>query len=319
MSRAICSAEGCGTSNMNCLTIDVEEHFQVSAFDSAMRRSMWDRLESRVERNTERLLQLLAEGRTRATFFVLGWVAERYRELVRAIARAGHEVCSHGYAHEMITSQDPERFRSDVRRAKALLEDLVGDRVLGYRAPSFSITPKTVWALPILVEEGYAYDSSVVPIYHDRYGLPGANPAPHLRSTAAGALWEIPPSTTSLIGIPLPVGGGGYLRIYPFRLFRWLLARVESAGRPLVLFLHPWEIDPEQPRLNGPLVSRFRTYLNLHKTEERLTRLLHRYRFGPIREAIEPLRLLYPELQSEFTDQQVRKRVTVHDAVLARK
>lgn len=286
---------------MNCLTIDVEEHFQVSAFDSQTQRSVWDQLESRVERNTERLLELLAERDTRATFFVLGWVAERYPALIRAIAREGHEVASHGYTHELITSQDPDQFRSDVRRAKALLEDLLGERVLGYRAPSFSVTAKTVWALPILVEEGYVYDSSIVPVYHDRYGLPGADPAPHRLSTAAGALWEIPPSTTSLLGFQLPVGGGGYLRLYPFGLFRWLLARVESSRRPLVIFLHPWEIDPAQPRMSGPLLSRLRTYLNLHKTERRLTQLLHRHRFEPIREAIEPVRLLYVERQSAAT------------------
>ncbi|MGH7820031.1 MAG: XrtA system polysaccharide deacetylase [Candidatus Binatia bacterium] len=267
-------------------TVDVEEHFQVAAFDSPARRSSWADHPSRVERNTRRILELLAERDVRATFFVLGWVAERQPELVRTIARAGHEVASHGFDHEPLTAQDPKQFRLDVQRSKRLLEDLVGSPVIGYRAPSFTITPRTAWALPILVEEGFAYDSSIVPILHDRYGFPGANPRPHRLSTDAGPLWEVPPSTVRIAGVQVPVGGGGYLRIYPFVVFRWLLNRVEDAGQPIVLFVHPWEIDPEQPRMNGSALSRFRQYYNLDKTESRLVRLLDSTRFAPIRDSV---------------------------------
>lgn len=280
---------GNGSKQMHCLTFDVEEHFQVSAFESPMRRRHWDQIASRVERNTERILDLLGKRDLRATFFVLGWVAERHPDLIRRIARGGHEVASHGYAHELITTQTPAQFREDVRRAKRTLEDLIGEPILGYRAPSFTITSETIWALPILVEEGHMYDSSVFPIFHDRYGLPGANPWCHRLETDAGPLWEVPPSTVRIAGIQLPVAGGGYFRLYPFRLLHWLLARVEATGHPLVMYLHPWELDPEQPKMSGPLLSRFRHYVNLHKTEDRLVRLLQGSCFGPVREAIAPI------------------------------
>ncbi len=279
---------------MHCLTVDVEEHFQVSAFDCSERRQRWGELESRVERNTERLLDLLAAREIRATFFILGWVAERHPDLVRAIARGGHEIASHGYAHELITSQTPAKFRYDVKRAKAILESLTGSVVLGYRAPSFTITSKTTWALPILVEEGYAYDSSIVPILHDRYGMPGASPAPHCLATTAGPLWEVPPSTLRIAGIRVPVVGGGYLRLYPFPVFRWFASRV-AATHPLVIFVHPWELDPAQPRMRGSPLSSFRQYRNLDKTEVRLRRLLDRFRFAPIRDVIAPVGRLYEE------------------------
>lgn len=280
---------GNGSKPMHCLTFDVEEHFQVSAFESPMRRRHWDQFSSRVERNTERILDLLGKRNLRATFFVLGWVAERHPDLIRRIARGGHEVASHGYAHELITTQTPAQFREDIRRAKRTLEDLIGEPILGYRAPSFTITSETIWALPILVEEGHVYDSSVFPIFHDRYGLPGANPWCHRLETDAGPLWEVPPSTVRIAGIRLPVAGGGYLRLYPFRLLHWLLSRVEATGHPLVMYFHPWELDPEQPKMSGPLLSRFRHYVNLSKTEERLVRLLQGSCFGPIREAIAPI------------------------------
>src|SRR6266571_5331562 len=280
---------------IHCLTFDIEEHFQVSAFDSPMRRRHWSHFESRVERNTEKLLDLLAMQDVRATFFVLGWVAERHPGLVRAIAQERHEVSSHGYAHELITAQTPATFREDVRKAKALLEDLLGLPVLGYRAPSFTIVQDTIWALPILVEEGYAYDSSIFPIQHDRYGMPGANPDCHCLSTDAGPLWEIPPSTIQIAGIRVPIAGGGYFRLFPYPLLRKLLKYVETGGQPLVMYLHPWEIDPDQPRMNGPLLARFRHYLNLHKTEDRLIHLMNEFSFGPIREAVAPIRHLYEE------------------------
>ncbi|HEX9723089.1 MAG TPA: XrtA system polysaccharide deacetylase [Vicinamibacteria bacterium] len=268
----------------HCLTFDIEEHFQVSAFDTPSRRRQWEGLESRVEANTDKILGLLADRDVRATFFVLGWVAERHPQVVRAIARQGHEIASHGYAHQLVTSQTPEQFRSDVRKAKRILEELIGTPVLGYRAPSFTVTRRTAWALPILVEEGYAYDSSIFPIHHDRYGMPDANPLPHRRDTEAGPIWEVPPSTLEMGGVRVPIAGGGYFRLFPYPLLRRCLKRVESQSRPLVMYLHPWELDPEQPRMEGPLLSRFRHYVNLHKTTSRFSQLLDDFRFEPARD-----------------------------------
>jgi polysaccharide deacetylase family protein (PEP-CTERM system associated) len=274
------------------LSFDVEEHFQVSAFWSDARRQQWDRLESRVEQNTLRLADLLAQAETKATFFILGWVAERHPGLVKALAQQGHEIASHGYGHELVTSQTERDFREDVRRSKRILEDLTGERVFGYRAPSFSITARTQWALPILVEEGYLYDSSIFPIRHDRYGMPGANPWCHIQKTEAGDLWEVPPSTLKVGPLRVPVAGGGYFRLYPYRLLRRFLYRVASQGHPLIIYLHPWELDPEQPRMVGSLVSRFRHYVNLHKTESRLRRLVTDFKFVPIQQAVGGIRAI---------------------------
>ncbi len=283
----------------HCLTFDIEEHFQVAAFDSPMRRRHWDHFESRVERNTSKLLELLAARDIRATFFVLGWVAERHPRLIRTIAQNGHEVASHGYAHEMVTAQTPATFREDIRKAKKILEDVSGNTVLGYRAPTFSISSETRWALPILVEEGFVYDSSIFPIRHDRYGWQDAYPWRHRVDTTAGSIWEIPPSTVNFAGRRIPIAGGGYLRLYPSWLLRRWMKQVEDEGQPLVMYLHPWELDPEQPRMNGPLLSRVRHYFNLHKTESRLTQLLREFRFGPIREVIEPVNQHRSSLQTE--------------------
>ncbi len=283
----------------HCLTFDIEEHFQVSAFDSPMRRRHWDHFESRVERNTSKLLELLAARDIRATFFVLGWVAERHPRLIRTIAQNGHEVASHGYAHEMVTAQTPGTFREDIRKARKILEDVSGEAVLGYRAPTFSISSETRWALPILVEEGFVYDSSIFPIRHDRYGWQGALPWSHRIDTTAGSIWEVPPSTVKFAGRRIPIAGGGYLRLYPSWLLRRWMKQVEDQGQPLVVYLHPWELDPEQPRMNGPLLSRVRHYFNLHKTESRLTQLLREFRFGPIREVIKPVNQHLSSLQTE--------------------
>lgn len=273
----------------HCLSFDVEEHFQVSAFESPMRRRHWESCESRIERNTDTILRILDVKRYKATFFVLGWVAERHPWLVRKLADQGHEIASHGYGHELITAQTPSRFREDIRKAKQILEDAAGVPVYGYRAPSFSITSETRWALAILAEEGYVYDSSVFPILHDRYGLPGANPIGHRIDTPSGSLWELPPSTISIFGVRVPVAGGGYFRAFPYALFRTMLRRVEAGGVPLVIYLHPWELDPAQPRMQGPLLSRVRHYLNLRKTEERLRTLLDDFQFGPLRERVPAL------------------------------
>ena len=275
-----------GSGLTHCLTFDIEEHFQVSAFDSQVQREQWDRLESRVERNTEKILGILGLQGVRATFFVLGWVAERYPSLIRLIAAGGHEVASHGYEHWMVTSQTPDEFRADVRKAKAILEDLIGSPVLGYRAPSFTIMDRTKWALQVLVEEGYRYDSSIFPIRHDRYGMPGASPHRHQVKTPTGVIWEVPPATVQIAKARIPVAGGGYFRLFPYPVLKMLLKRAELEAEPLIMYLHPWEIDPAQPRMQGAWASRFRHYLNLDKTEGRLLQLLADFRFGPIREVV---------------------------------
>lgn len=269
--------------SIHCLSFDVEEHFQVSAFWSEERRQQWDRYESRVERNTMRVADVLARHDTKATFFVLGWVAERYPSLVKTLMGRGHEIASHGYGHELVTTQSQAQFRDDIRKAKSILEDLTGRPVIGYRAPSFSITSESQWALSILVEEGYRYDSSV----YDRFQRSenATNEIAQIE-TAAGRIWEIPPSTLTVWGVQIPVAGGGYFRLFPYAASKALLRRLENRGVTLMMYLHPWEVDPEQPRMDGPWVSQFRHYLNLHKTEKRLTALLEDFRFGSIAEVL---------------------------------
>jgi polysaccharide deacetylase family protein (PEP-CTERM system associated) len=229
------------------------------------------------------MLDLFDEYRVRSTFFVLGWVGERHPELVRAIAQRGHEVASHGYAHRLIYDQTQSAFREDVRRAKRLLEDACGRRVTGYRAPSYSITPKSLWALDILLEEGYEYDSSIFPIRHDRYGIPVSERRPYLIERSAGSLVEVPGSTTQVGALNLPVAGGGYFRILPYWWTKWGISRVNQRERRAAIFyLHPWEIDPEQPRLSAGRLGRFRHYRNLDDTEHRLRQLLTDFKFDTV-------------------------------------
>jgi polysaccharide deacetylase family protein (PEP-CTERM system associated) len=273
------------TTRLNALSFDVEEHFQVAAFWSPLRRRDWDTYQSRVEVNVGKILSLLSLHGIHATFFVLGWVAQKHRNVVKTIASEGHEIASHGFEHDVITSQTPAEFREDVRKSKEVLEDIIGRAIHGYRAPSFTITPQTKWALPILVEEGFVYDSSIVPIQHDRYGMPGANPWCHVLETASGPLWEVPPSTMKVGPVRVPVAGGGYFRLYPYIVLRQLLKRTAGEGHPLVMYLHPWELDPCQPRMQGSLLSRFRHYVNLAKTEFRLQQLLTDFAFTSIRGA----------------------------------
>ena len=268
------------------LSFDIEEHFHVAAFDCAARRRHWESQESRVEHNTQVILDMLEKQGIKATMFVLGWVAERHTSLVRRMVEAGHELASHGYGHELITVQTPQIFRDDVRKAKKLLEDISGQPVLGYRAPTFSITKETEWALPILAEEGYQYDSSIVPIVHDYYGIPGANPAIHTLQTESGPLVEVPPSTCDLGGFKIPIAGGGYFRLFPYGLLHKLLRRVEAKGQPLIMYLHPWELDPDQPRMRGSFLSQFRHYLNLDKVQGRLGQLVQDFSFGPIQDLL---------------------------------
>lgn len=268
---------------LNALTIDVEDYFQVSAFETIVPRAAWNRYDSRVERATQRLLDLLERRDVRATFFVLGWIADRMPALVRRIADAGHEVGSHSYDHRLVYELTPDEFLTDLRQAGRAIEDATGLPVRAYRAPSFSLTARSQWAFDVLIEEGYACDSSVFPIHHDRYGLVGAPRHAHLVRRAGGAIWEVPPSTIQIAGLTLPVAGGGYFRLYPFEWTRLAIERLNTQEeRPAVVYLHPWELDPDQPRLTAPGLARFRHYVNLDKTESRLERLLATFRFGPL-------------------------------------
>lgn len=267
-------------------TIDVEEYFQVSAFEPYVARERWDTLESRVCASVHRLLQLLAEQRAGATFFVLGWIAERQPDLVKEIARAGHEVASHGWDHRRVTEQRPDEFRLSVRRTKALLEDQSGRPVYGFRAPSFSIVPGHEWALDILVEEGYCYDSSLFPIRRPGYGYPDGRRDPYWLDRPAGRLAEIPPATLRLWGVNLPAGGGAYFRLFPYALVRGAIREYERRGVAATFYLHPWEIDPDQPRLGVSWVTGLRHYGGLGRTIRRLERLLREFRFVPISETV---------------------------------
>ena len=278
---------------INAMTVDVEDYFQVSAFEDKISRHEWDSLPCRVERNTERVLQLFARHDVRATFFVLGWVAERYPTLVRRIADAGHEIASHGYLHKRAINQSPTEFRQDVVRAKCLLEDTVGCAVQGYRAPSFSLGTQTPWAFDILAKAGYRYSSSIYPIRHDLYGMPDAPRFPFRHANAE--LLEIPISTVRWRGWNIPCGGGGYFRLYPYRLSRWLLRSLNRREkRPAVFYFHPWEIDPRQPRQTGiDVMRRFRHYINLSRMEHRLEQLLADYRWDTID-------TVFPQLKNDY-------------------
>jgi polysaccharide deacetylase family protein (PEP-CTERM system associated) len=278
--RSQASADG---AIVNAMTIDVEDYFHVSVFDGVVPRHEWDGLESRVCANTDRILEIFDERQVRATFFILGWVAERFPDLVRRIAWAGHEIASHGYAHRLVYDQTPAAFREDVRRAKALLESTAGVPVLGFRAPSYSITPRSLWALDVLIEEGYTYDTSIFPIHHDRYGIPLSARHPYWIHRAAGSILEIPGSTLRWNGMNMPIGGGGYFRLLPYAWTRWGMSQLNrEEQRPAVFYLHPWEIDPDQPRLRTSTLGRLRHYGQLAQTEQRLRRLLSEFSFGPL-------------------------------------
>ncbi|HEY6353015.1 MAG TPA: XrtA system polysaccharide deacetylase [Burkholderiaceae bacterium] len=263
----------------NAFTVDVEDYFQVSALAPLIDRATWDTRPCRVERNVGRLLELLARNGAHATFFTLGWIAMRYPHLIREIVAGGHELASHGFGHLRASDQSATEFRQDVRRAKHLLEDIAAQPVRGYRAPSFSIGYTNPWAFDVLVEEGYRYSSSVYPIAHDHYGMPDA---PRFAYQARPKLLEIPITTTRLFGRNLPAGGGGYFRLAPYRVSQWAVKRVNRIDRrPAIFYMHPWEIDPDQPRVPGTsMKTRFRHYINLGRTEPRLSRLLQDFRWG---------------------------------------
>lgn len=278
----------------NALTVDVEDYFHVSAFADTIHRDTWPARESRVEANVCKLLALFDEAGARGTFFVLGWVAERYPGLVREIARRGHEIACHGLSHRLVYEQSPQEFHAETLRAKALLEDVTGTAVLGYRAASYSIVHRSLWALDILVELGFTYDSSIFPVRHDRYGMPEAERMPHRLATPGGqAIVEWPLSTARIFGVKLPVAGGGYFRLLPYWLTRRGLRSINHReARPFIFYLHPWEIDPAQPRVAAGLLSRFRHYTNLDKCEARLRRLLQEFRFGTVKDGLARLGLL---------------------------
>ncbi len=263
----------------NAMTIDVEDYFQVSAFARHIARSEWDRRECRIERNVDRILRMLDAHEVKATFFTLGWIAERYPHLVRAIFERGHEIASHGYGHERASDLSRSDFADDVRRAKAILEDLSGAAVTGYRAPSFSIGAGNLWALDVLAEAGYRYSSSINPIHHDHYGMPEA---PRFAHRIHAELLEVPPTTLRVFNRNLPSSGGGYFRLLPYALSRWMLRRVNAVdGQAAVFYFHPWEIDVDQPRIDGiGAKTRFRHYLNLGRMEERLDQLLADFKWG---------------------------------------
>lgn len=259
----------------NVFSVDVEDYFQVEAFADIVPRERWASYDLRVEANTRRLLDLLDTHKTQATFFVLGWVAARLPRLVREIAARGHEVACHSYWHRLIYRLDPKEFAEDTRQAKDTIEQALGRAIYGYRAPSYSITSASVWALDVLIEHGFTYDSSVFPIRHDIYGIPDAPRTPFHVVTPSGRLLEYPISTFRLSGSPnLPVGGGGYLRLLPFWYTRLGYHRVRAERLPLIAYVHPWEIDPDQPRLAGRARSRLRHYTNLAGMYDRLDALL---------------------------------------------
>ncbi len=265
----------------NAMTIDVEDYFQVSAFAKHISRSDWPHLPCRIERNIDIILALLDEHKVQATFFTLGWIAERYPEMVRQIAENGHELASHGYHHLRANEQTTDEFRKDVGSSKALLEDIAGQKVRGYRAPSFSINEKNLWALDVLFDEGYEYSSSIYPIRHDHYGMPDA-PRFGFRPSGSDGILEIPATTVSIFGRNLPAAGGGYFRMMPYQFSRWLMNRVNAKdGESCIFYFHPWEIDPDQPRQQGVnLKTRFRHYVNLSQMEAKIASLLADFQWG---------------------------------------
>jgi len=265
---------------VNLLTFDIEDWFHTSALRRFVDAGSWDQLESRAVANVHLILEILSQHQTLATFFILGWMAERYPRLVQEIDRAGHEIASHGYRHQLIYELDRDTFKNYVRSAKQLLEDLTGKPVWGYRATSFSIVSKTLWALDILRESGFVYDASMFPVKHDIYGIDGF---PRFPFVLENGLIEIPASTLRLLGKNIPMAGGGYFRLYPYLVTQKGIRLINRSGYPAVVYLHPWELDPGCPRVaNADRLTRFRQYVNLDKTRERLTRLLTDFNFMPI-------------------------------------
>jgi polysaccharide deacetylase family protein (PEP-CTERM system associated) len=264
------------------LSVDVEDYFMVEAFSGVVDRKSWSNWESRVVSSTRRALDLFDRHNAKATFFFVGWVAEKFPQLVRDVHARGHELACHSYWHRTIYSLSPEEFRADTKAATRAIEDAAGVKVLGYRAPSWSITKDSLWALDILAEEGFVYDSSIFPIHHDLYGVPGASRFPHeVTCRNGGSLQEFPPTTVQIFGQNLPGAGGGYLRIFPLAYTNWVFREFEKRYQErVVVYFHPWELDPEQPRIKDKFKSRFRHYTNLRQMERRLDYVLENYKFS---------------------------------------
>jgi polysaccharide deacetylase family protein (PEP-CTERM system associated) len=279
---------------INAMSVDVEDYFHVAALAGSIDRSRWDDMEYRAEANTRLLLDLFDECKMKSTFFVLGWVARRSPGLVREIHVRGHEVASHGMSHKLVYNQTIDEFTAETLESKALLEDITGARIQGYRASTYSITRRSLWALDVLKEAGFEYDSSIFPIRHDMYGIPDAPQIPSLIQTPKGAsIVEFPMSTAPMFGIKLPVSGGGYFRLLPYWLTRAGLRKLNhSLGRPFIFYLHPWEVDPAQPRVRTNWKSRLRHYTNLEHTATRLRQLIQEFRFAPVRHVLGMKQLL---------------------------
>jgi polysaccharide deacetylase family protein (PEP-CTERM system associated) len=289
---------------INAFTVDVEDYFHVQAFAGTIRRDQWDDYESRVVKNTHRILRLLDNSQTQGTFFMLGWVADKHPSLVRDIQKSGHEIGCHSYWHRLIYEMSPDEFRSDLRQAGEAIEQITAQPVTAFRAPCFSITQQSLWALDILIEEGYRYDSSLFPVRHDTYGIPNAKRFPFCHEGSQGALLEFPLSVRRLWKYNVPSSGGGYFRLYPFRLTLHCLRHINQHEKnPFVFYVHPWEIDPDQPRMPASLRSRFRHYQNLRSTESKLKRLLKTFRFGTLSESLAAngLELLHKDKTNDTT------------------
>ena len=284
------------TKRAHILSVDVEDYFQVEAFSRQVDRKEWESYPLRVERNTQRLLEIFARHGATATFFFLGWVAERLPHLVREVAACGHEIACHSYWHRPVYRLDRESFREDTHRAMQVIQDAAGVAVIGYRAPTWSITRDSLWALDVLAEEGFRYDSSIYPIHHDLYGVPGAKRSPYVIRAAEGPLLEIPPATLQVGSMVLPAAGGGYLRIFPFRYTEWAIRQLEAQGQAAVIYLHPWEIDPDQPRLESGQRSKFRHYTGLSGMQRKLERLLAQRRFLSFAECWQSISVHSPSL-----------------------
>jgi len=277
----------------NALTIDVEDYFHVAALSQSIKTSQWDSLECRVERNTEKLLELFSSRNVKATFFTLGWVAERYPNIVKKIDKAGHEVASHGYSHQLIYNQKPEIFKEETLRSKNILEDIIQKEVIGYRAASYSITNNSKWALDILCELGFKYDSSIFPVKHDLYGIPGSPRWPYkLETDSKNTIVEFPISTFDIASYKLPIAGGGYFRLFPYWFTKLGLGSINRLNEPFVFYLHPWEIDPQQPKVKASLFSTFRHYNNLDKCYSRLENLLNDFSFTTVEDVLVQKQLL---------------------------